>query len=67
MDRRIFTILILAASISTLTIPVFAQAQTTRIEQLQQRRGTTVSGEVISVVGNDFILSDGSGEIIVDA
>jgi Bacterial OB fold (BOF) protein len=68
MNQRLFTISILAASISTLTIPVLAQAQNTRIEELQQRsRGTTVSGEVISVVGNDFVLSDGTGEIIVDA
>jgi Bacterial OB fold (BOF) protein len=68
MNQRIFTFSILAVSISALTIPVFVQAQTTRIEQLQQRsRGTTISGEVVSVVGNDFILSDGSGEIIVDA
>jgi Bacterial OB fold (BOF) protein len=68
MNQRIFTISVLAASISALTIPVLAQAQTTRIEELQQReRGTTVSGEVLSVVGNDFVLSDGTGEIIVDA
>jgi DNA/RNA endonuclease YhcR with UshA esterase domain len=50
------------------TVPAFAQAQSnTRIGNLQRTRGITISGEVVSVVGNDFTLSDGSGEIIVDA
>jgi hypothetical protein len=68
MHQKIFIALTMAASISVLTIPAFVRAQTTRIEELQQRsRGITVSGEVRSVVGNDFVLDDGSGEIIVDA
>jgi uncharacterized protein YdeI (BOF family) len=55
--------------LATPLLPSFAQAQsTTRIGELQQRtRGTTISGKVVSVVGNDFTLGDGSGEIIVDA
>jgi hypothetical protein len=68
MARRMFFGLTIAASMAALTIPTLVQAQTTRIEELQQRsRGTTVSGEVISVVGNDFVLNDGTGELIVDA
>ncbi len=45
---------------------VMVQAQTP-IGELQRTRGMTISGEIISVVGNEFILSDGTGEIIVDA
>lgn len=48
-------------------IPDLAKAQTS-IEDLQQRsKGTSISGEIISVVGNDFVLDDGTGQIIVDA
>jgi hypothetical protein len=68
MNRQSFIIPILVASISALTIPIFVQAQTTQIEDLQQLpRGISISGEVTSIVGNDFVLNDGSGEIIVDA
>lgn len=68
MNQKIFVASISLASISALTIPTFVEAQTTRIEELQQRsRGIAISGEVRSVVGNDFVLDDGSGEIIVDA
>jgi hypothetical protein len=42
-------------------------AQTVPIQSLQQQDGITISGTVGSVVGNNFTLSDGSGEIIVDA
>jgi uncharacterized protein YdeI (BOF family) len=37
------------------------------IGELQQRFGVTISGEIRSVVGNEFILDDGTGQIIVDA
>ncbi|MGG6293684.1 hypothetical protein ACQ4M4_04605 [Leptolyngbya sp. AN02str] len=43
-----------------------ATAQTP-IEQLRRNAGTTISGTVQSVVGNEFILDDGTGQIIVDA
>jgi len=66
--QRLLIYLTLAA-IAIPTFPVMVEAQTTtRIGELQQRtRGTTISGKVVSVVGNDFTLNDGSGEIIVDA
>lgn len=72
MKHGAFLSLALTAVVGAIAIPVlpsFAQAQgTTRIGDLQQRaRGTVISGEVVSVVGNDFTLRDGSGEIIVDA
>ncbi len=50
------------------TASMSAQAQNVPIERLQQRQeGTTISGTVRSVVGNNFILDDGTGEVIVDA
>lgn len=63
-----------ATAIAVLAIPVSlgtiyeapVQART-RIGDLQRSSGTTLSGRVISVVGNDFILDDGTGQIIVDA
>lgn len=52
--------MIVTASLNT-------QAQTVPIEQLQRQNGVTITGTVRSVVGNEFILSDGTGEVIVDA
>lgn len=67
MKQQLFVALIALAAGATLIIPDVVRAQTS-IEELQQRsNGTTVSGEIISVVGNDFVLDDGTGEIIVDA
>jgi hypothetical protein len=67
MKKRITALAIATGSIA-LIIPTSLQAQTTPIRELQQNpRGITVSGEVTSVVGNDFVLDDGTGEIIVDA
>ena len=44
-----------------------ALAQTVPIESLRQQEGLAISGQVGSVVGNSFTLSDGTAEIIVDA
>ncbi|NJO39273.1 MAG: NirD/YgiW/YdeI family stress tolerance protein [Cyanobacteria bacterium CRU_2_1] len=55
-----------ALLISGLAIVPATQAQTP-IGELQESQGITISGTVISVVGNDFILDDGTGNIIVDA
>jgi len=71
MKYGAFLSLALTAVVGAIAIPVlpnFAQAQNiTKIGDLQQPKGTTISGEVVSVVGNNFTLRDGSGEIIVDA
>lgn len=65
MNKHLLIGLTIATSISAVTVPASAQ---TRIGELQQRpAGTTITGRVTSVVGNDFIVEDGSGEIIVDA
>jgi uncharacterized protein YdeI (BOF family) len=37
------------------------------IRDLQKNQGISISGEIRNVVGNEFILDDGSGQIIVDA
>ncbi|MBW4677013.1 MAG: DNA-binding protein [Desmonostoc geniculatum HA4340-LM1] len=55
-----FTSALLAVVIPT------AQAQIP-IRDLQRDPGVSVSGEIRSVVGNEFILEDGTGQIIVDA
>ncbi|ACK73538.1 conserved hypothetical protein [Gloeothece citriformis PCC 7424] len=39
----------------------------TPIRTLQQNQGLTISGVIRSVVGNEFILDDGTGQVIVDA
>lgn len=67
MKQQLLVALAALATGTTLIIPDLAEAQTP-IEELQQRSaGTTVSGQIASVVGNDFVLDDGTGEIIVDA
>ncbi|MCX7594588.1 MAG: DNA-binding protein [Fischerella sp.] len=67
MSKRIFFSLTLATTISVMTIPSLAQAQTA-IRDLQQRsNGIAVSGRVTNIVGNNFILDDGTGQLIVDA
>jgi len=43
------------------------QAQPVPIEELRRNSGIRIQGKIRSIVGNDFILSDGTGEIIVDA
>ena len=54
------------ATFSSLTISFPVEAQS-RINELQRTRGTTISGQVTSVVGNDFTIDDGTGQVIVDA
>jgi hypothetical protein len=67
MKQQLLVALTALTAGATLIIPDLAKAQTS-IGELQQRaNGTTVSGEIVSVVGNDFVLDDGTGQIIVDA
>lgn len=44
--------------------PAIAQIS---IRDLQRNQGLTISGVIRSVVGNEFILDDGTGQVIVDA
>jgi hypothetical protein len=67
MNKQLVVGLTIATSIATIGIPNIVRSQT-RIGDLQQRPpGTTISGRVGNIVGNDFILEDDSGQIIVDA
>jgi hypothetical protein len=54
----------LTSAMVAASLPTHAQ---TSIRDLQRQSGTTVAGTVRSVVGNEFILDDGTGQIIVDA
>ncbi len=71
MNKQVFFGLTLVAisAITIPTLPTLAQTQTrTRISDLQQRaNGINVSGKVTQIVGNDFIIDDGTGQLIVDA
>ncbi|PMB22466.1 DNA-binding protein [Fischerella thermalis] len=69
MNKRVlFGLTLTAISVITIpTLPTLAQTQT-RISDLQQRAyGITVSGKVTQAVGNNFIIDDSTGQLIVDA
>jgi uncharacterized protein YdeI (BOF family) len=55
---------LLTTGIVTISPLVVAQ---TAIRNLTDTRAITISGQVKSVVGNDFILADSTGQVIVDA
>jgi uncharacterized protein YdeI (BOF family) len=61
--------LYLSLVLSLISIPLLSTTTlaNTRIEDLENSEGITISGEIKSVVGNDFTLNDGTGEVIVDA
>jgi uncharacterized protein YdeI (BOF family) len=59
-------ILFALVSATTASTGSVAEAQVS-IRDLQRNPGVSVSGEIRSVVGNEFILDDGTGQIIVDA
>jgi uncharacterized protein YdeI (BOF family) len=48
-------------------VPPPAQVQQIPIGELRQTNSIAISGQVGSIVGNDFTLEDSSGQIIVDA
>ncbi|MGK7899903.1 MAG: NirD/YgiW/YdeI family stress tolerance protein [Hormoscilla sp.] len=57
----------IALCAASFLLPVSGVRSQTPIGDLQRPHGVTISGTVKSVVGNEFILRDSSGEIIVDA
>ncbi|WP_448534672.1 DNA-binding protein [Parathermosynechococcus lividus] len=63
MKSAILTVLL---STTALVGTSIAQAQVP-IRNLQRNPGISISGVIRSVVGNDFVLDDGTGQIIVDA
>ena len=54
---------ILALAIAAIK-PSFSQVP---IRYLQQTRGLTISGVVTAVFGNEFVVDDGTGQILVEA
>jgi uncharacterized protein YdeI (BOF family) len=62
--RVSLTILATSALLASITPASLAQIP---INSLTRTRGISISGTIRSVVGNDFILDDGTGQIIVDA
>lgn len=65
-QQRFWGLSIAAALLAVPAISTAIQAQT-RINDLQRSSQITIAGEVVRSVGNSFVLSDGSGEVIVDA
>ncbi|MBE9127796.1 MULTISPECIES: NirD/YgiW/YdeI family stress tolerance protein [unclassified Coleofasciculus] len=53
-------------AIAALAIPISVEAQT-KIGELFNTRTVTISGEVTSIFDDEFILDDGTGQIIVEA
>lgn len=49
-----------------LSIPAVVMAQTT-VRELQSANSTSISGEIVRIYGEDFILEDGTGQILVEA
>jgi hypothetical protein len=66
MNKQHFVILATATTIAILGSPILAQSPI-RINDLQRTNSTVITGRVVSVVGNNFTVDDGSGQIIVDA
>lgn len=58
------TLILVSTMLALGASPIEAQ---TSIRELRQNSGVTISGTISNIVGNEFILDDGTGEIIVDA
>lgn len=63
MKRLIGASVALTAAVS---LPTVAIAQTT-IRDLQRVNSITISGEIVRIFDEDFILDDGTGQILVEA
>lgn len=64
MNKLTATALLTTLSLGLSVTTVFAQ---TAIRDLRRVSDLTINGEIRSIVGNEFILDDGTGQIIVDA
>ena len=69
MKHRMKKTLVLALTSALFAggIPALQASAQVPIRELRQSSGVTISGTVTSIVGNEFVLNDGTGEIIVDA
>ncbi|ERT06091.1 hypothetical protein M595_4004 [Lyngbya aestuarii BL J] len=65
LKNKIFgATIILSTTLFSLNLPSLAQVP---IQNLQRTPGLTISGEVTGVWGNNFVVNDGTGQILVDA
>jgi uncharacterized protein YdeI (BOF family) len=67
MRAIVKTNLLLGVALTSVLSAAVVQAQTAIRDLQRTAPGLTVSGTVRSVVGNEFILDDGTGQLIVDA
>jgi hypothetical protein len=69
-QSRLWSLVLVSAMpvLAVLTHQVQAQTAQTEIRNLQRLSpGITIAGVVRSIVGNEFIVDDGTGQVIVDA
>ena len=66
MNWKLFGAILIGVA-PAIAIPQITTAQVPIGDLQNQSPGITVSGTVTSIVGNDFVLDDGTGQIIVDA
>ncbi|QKD84735.1 DNA-binding protein [Thermoleptolyngbya sichuanensis A183] len=62
---KLAPVLVVGASLVSISPQVTAQS--VPIGNLRRHQGITITGTVQSIVGNEFLLRDNTGEIIVDA
>lgn len=63
MTKSLIGAIALGMGIIPIATPSLAQ---TPIGELQRNRNVTISGQVIGISGDEFMLNDGTGEILVD-
>lgn len=51
-------------AVAAMTAPVVAQST---VQELRTANTITLSGEIVRVMGDNFVLDDGTGQIMVDA
>lgn len=67
-DGLMLKSVILFALVTTTPVLLNAAARAqVSIRDLQRNPGLSIAGEIRSIVGNEFILDDGTGQMIVDA
>lgn len=54
------------ALVAVTAVPALALTQTT-VREMREGSSVTLSGQVVRVQGEDFVLDDGTGQILVEA
>ncbi len=63
-NKIVGTTIILSTTLFSLNLPSLAQVP---IQNLPRTPGLTISGQITGVWGNNFVVNDGTGQILVDA